>query len=365
LGRARSGYFNIDVKRSRLRARDRILVSSILRFGIAALLACSGPISSWACATCGCTVNSDAAMGYSAASGWRVNLEYTYIDQDQLRAGTGTSSFAPVVDHPSNPTLGGGEIEKQTINRYLTLGVSYRPSSDWNFNLLVPYVSRDHTTYGTQMEPYTPSETAPDQISGAHVANLGDIKLIGSYQGLLPTHNFGLQLGVKLPTGQYGTAVNFYDGPNVGSPLDASLQAGTGSTDLIVGAYYYQAVSQNFDAFADVQLQSAIAHKADQPGNDFRPGNSATMSVGLRYVENPQILPQLQLNLLHKTADQGALADTTDTAGTVVYLSPGLTALVVPKLYMYSVLQVPVYSNLNGYQLFARWTATIGLSYAF
>ena len=338
---------------------------SIRHMGLAVLCLSTIPVTGWACATCGCTVNSDGAMGYAAATGWRLNLEYTYIDQDELRAGTSSSGPAPVVNNPSNPALGGGEIEKQTINRYLTLGMSFRPNLDWNFNLLVPYVSRDHTTYGTQSQPYGASETAPDQISGAHVSNLGDIKLIGNYQGLLPTHNLGVQLGVKLPTGQYGTAVGFYDGPNVGAPLDASLQAGTGSTDLILGAYYFQAVSQDFDAFANVQFQSTIAHKMNQPGNDYRPGNATTLSVGLRYEANPQVIPQLQLNLSRKSADQGALADTTDTAGTVAYLSPGLTAQIVRKLYAYSVLQFPVYSNLSGYQLFPHWTATVGLSYAF
>jgi hypothetical protein len=338
---------------------------SIRHMGYATICLSAIPVISWACATCGCTVNSDGAMGYAAATGWRVNLEYTYIDQDELRAGTDTTGPAPVVNNPSNPALGGGEIEKQTINRYLTLGLSYRPNTDWNFNLLVPYVSRDHTTYGNQSQPYTSSETADDQISGAHVSNLGDIKLIGNYQGLLPTHNLGLQFGVKLPTGQYGTAVSFYDGPNLGAPLDASLQAGTGSTDIIVGAYYFQAVSQDFDAFANIQFQSAIIHKMNQPGDDFRPGNAATLSIGLRYESNPRVIPQLQLNLSRKSADQGALADTTDTAGTVAYISPGLTAQVVRRLYAYSVLQFPVYSNLGGYQLFPHWTATMGLSYAF
>ena len=94
-------------------------------------------------------------MGYSATTGWRVNLEYAYIDQDQLRIGTRSATPAEVVNNPSNPALGGGEIEKGTINRYLTLGINYRPSVDWNFNLLVPYVVRTHTTYGTQLQPYT------------------------------------------------------------------------------------------------------------------------------------------------------------------------------------------------------------------
>jgi hypothetical protein len=341
------------------------MIHSIYRPGVAALCVAIAPVSTWACATCGCTVNSDAAMGYSTTTGWRVNLEYTYIDQDELRIGTRKATAAEVVNNPSNPALGGGEIEKDTINRYATLGINYRPSVDWNVNLLVPYVVRSHTTYGTQLQPYTPAETAPDQLSGARVSNLGDIKLLGNYQGLLPTHNLGLQLGVKLPTGQYGTAVDFYNGPNAGAPLDASLQAGTGSTDVIVGAYYYQAVSQNFDIFVNGQFQSAVAHKQNQPGNDFRPGNSGTFSVGLRYEANPNWIPQVQLNLLHRSPDQGALADTSDTVGTVAYISPGLTVQVTSKLHAYGVVQVPVYSNLDGYQLFPHYTATGGLSYAF
>jgi hypothetical protein len=341
------------------------VIRSISRSSMTALCFAIAPVSTWACATCGCTVNSDAAMGYSATTGWRVNLEYTYIDQDELRIGTRTATPAEVVNNPSNPASGGGEIEKDTINRYATLGLDYRPSADWNVNLLVPYVVRSHTTYGTQQQPYTAAETAPDQISGARVSNLGDIKLLGNYQGLLPTHNLGLQLGVKLPTGQYGTAVDFYNGPNVGTPLDASLQAGTGSTDVIVGAYYYQAVSQNFDIFVNGQFQSAVAHKQNQPGNDFRPGNSATFGVGLRYEANPKWIPQVQLNLYHKSPDQGALADTTDTVGTVGYISPGLTLQVTSKLHAYGVVQVPIYSNLDGYQLFPHYTATAGLSHAF
>jgi hypothetical protein len=215
------------------------------------------------------------------------------------------------------------------------------------------------------LAPYNASESAADEISGAHVSGIGDIRLIGSYQGLLPIHNLGLQFGVKLPTGQYGTRVNFSSGPNGGTPLDASLQVGTGSTDLIVGAYYYHAVSQNFDAFVNGQFQSAVAHRQDEPGNDYRPGNSTTMSIGLRYEGSPRALPQLQLNFLHKSPDQGALADRPDTAGTVVYASPGLTVRAVQRVYLFGFVQLPVYSKLDGYQLIPRWTATVGANYAF
>jgi hypothetical protein len=317
-----------------------------------------------ACATCGCTLSADGAMGYAVGTGWRFNFEFDDIDQDQLRSGTRPATPAQVVDAPSNPALGGGEIEHGTLNRYFTAGVGYSPSDDWNFDLRLPYVERGHDTYGVQLQPYQASESAPDELSAVRVSGLGDARLIASYQGLLPMHNLGLQLGVKLPTGSFGTAVKFSTGPNAGTPLDASLQAGTGSTDVILGAYYYRPVSQNFGGFVNAQFQSALAHKQDQPGNDYRPGNVTTVSFGLRYEANPKWIPQLQVNLSHKDADQGALADVPDTAGTVAYLSPGVTIQLATRLHLYGFVQVPIYSNLDGYQLFPHWTAAIGVNYA-
>ncbi len=336
------------------------LLKRQLHAALAGLLISSAPVSAWACATCGCTLSSDAAMGYSASPGWRINLQYDYINQKQLRSGTGTASPAQVIDNPTT-----GELENQTINRYLTLGVSYSPNADWNLNLQIPYVMRSHTTYGNLPQPFDPADVNPSNLSGSDSSSIGDVKLIGSYQGLLPTHNLGLQLGVKLPTGRYGSDVLFSSGPSAGSPLDASLQPGTGSTDLIVGAYYYQAISQDWDAFVNGAFQAAVMQRLDQTGNDYRPGNLASLSFGLRYEAHPTWVPQLQVNLSRKSSDQGALADTLDSAGTVAYLSPGITVSVLKNLQLYGFIQVPVYSKLDGYQMFPRWTATVGVSHAF
>jgi hypothetical protein len=310
-------------------------------------------------------------MGYSALPGWRVNLEFDFIDQDQLRSGT--DAISPTQVAPLNSPIPHQEIERQTINRYWNLGVAYSPNPDWSVLALIPYIDRSHTTYGNA----TPGELVGSQISGADATGLGDVKLIGNYQGILPTHNLGIQFGIKLPTGDYGGQnVNsgalvgrdptlFTGGPNRGSALDTSLNPGTGSTDLIVGAYYYQAVSQNFDAFINGQFQSAISEQLDQSGANFRPGNQESMSFGVRYEANPDWVPQLQVNLTHKSSDQGALADTTDTSGVVSYLSPGMTVALGHGLHGYGFIQLPIYSKLGGYQLFPRWTATLGVSYAF
>jgi hypothetical protein len=58
-----------------------------------------------------------------------------------------------------------------------------------------------------------------------------------------------------------------------------------------------------------------VTHKLDRPGDDYRPGNATTVSFGLRYEANPRWVPQLQMNLLHKSPDQGALADVQNTGG--------------------------------------------------
>ena len=317
-----------------------------------AALACALalPELAHACASCGCSLSADAAMGYSTMPGWRLSIEYDYINQDQLRSGTQAVSGVPA----------GTELEHQTVNQYVTAGLSYSPNSSWNLTLLLPYVIRNHSTYGT----YDPTQPLPE-LSRSFSSSMGDAKLIVSYQGFLPTNNLGVQLGVKLPTGQYGTAVDFHSGPNAGTPLDASLQPGTGSTDIILGAYYYQAISQNFDAFINAQFQTAVRQRMDQPGNDYRPGNSTNLSFGLRYEANARWVPQLQINLLHKAPDQGALADVQNTAGSVAYLSPGLTAQLSARVHAFAFAQLPVYSNLYGSQLFPRWTASAGVSYAF
>ncbi len=323
---------------------------SVHRSTVLALCYAAIPSNAWGCASCGCTLNADAAVGYPVVPGWRASLEYDYINQDQLRSGSHAISSVP----------GGFELEHDTLNRYITAGLDYSPNADWSVSLRVPYVIRSHSTYGE----YDSTEPLPD-LSHSRSSSLGDLKLIGNYQGLLATHNLGIQLGVKLPTGPYGDSVTFKDGSLAGEPLDASLQPGTGSTDIIVGVYYFRAIGRDFNFFADAQFQSAIKSRQDEPGNDYRPGNSTSVSFGLRYEHDPRIVPQLQMNLLHKLVDQGALADIYSTAGYVAHLSPGLTVRVSEKLHVFGFAQLPVYSDLVGYQLFPRYTVSAGLSYAF
>jgi len=298
-----------------------------------------------ACATCGCTLSTDAATGFSTKAGWRFNFQYDYINQDQLRHDSGSASVVP----------DGNEFEHQTRNQYLTAGLTYAPDPRWNISLQVPYVIRDHSTYGE----YNSALPLP-ALTESHSSSLGDVRVVASYQGFLPTHNLGVQLGVKLPTGAYGDAVKFSSGPDAGLPLDASLQPGTGSTDVILGAYYYQALSQDFDGVLHMTYQFPVRSRFEN-----RPGNQALVSGGLRYMAFDDWVPQLQLNIAHRNRDTGVNADVDNSAGTFVYLSPGLSYTYSQTTQLYGLVQIPVYHQLDGWQLAPRWTATLGLSHRF
>lgn len=342
-------------------------------FTILAALLAAGLQPASGCAACGCSLSTDGAMGFATAPGWRLVLQTDYLDQDQLRSGSHALSAADVAALNTPAPGAGQEVENRTLNRTTTLGLVYAPSADWSFRLLVPYLDRFHATYGAAGNPVT-----PDQLSTAKVTGLGDVRLVAGYSGLRSDSALTLQVGLKLPTGAYG-GQNMSGGPVVGrnpvafgpagnsggALLDTSLQAGTGSTDLLLGLLYHQAVSMDVRAFVSAQFQGAIAEKLDLPGSEFRPGNQATLTLGFRYEANRDWVPQLQLNLIHKSADQGGLADTTDTAGTVAYLSPGIVGKVVDGLQAFGFIQVPVYSNLSGYQLFPRWTGSVGLAWRF
>ena len=346
-----------------------------LRSPLVAATLLVGTVPVLACATCGCSLSSDAATGYSTEAGWRASLQFDYIDQKQLRSGTGTVSPAAVA--AINSAGGDQEVERDTVNRYITFGLSYSPNADWGVRLLVPYIDRDHSTYGSSTNPLT-----PDDLSSAKITGLGDVRVVGTWQGLLEGRNLGLQLGLKLPTGRFGgpnadddgvvgrNPTPFRSGPlsQQASPdnlVDTSLQPGTCTTDVIVGAFYHHAVLEDFDAFANVQYQAAVAQRLHQAGADFRQGDTTFLSFGARYDADPTLIPQVQVNIAHKSADTGALADNPDSAGTVVYLSPGATWSPMPRTQVFAFAQLPLHYNLIGYQLAPRWTASAGVSVGF
>jgi hypothetical protein len=296
------------------------------------------PLSCFACSSCGCTLSSDwDSQGFSTSSGFRFDLRYDYLNQAQLRSGTG------VVDRADYPPPQDREIELDTINRYTTLGVDYSPNADWGVNVQLPYLDRSHRTV-------TEDET---EISSSRSRSFGDARVLIRYQGFSAEHNKGIQFGLKLPTGRHD--VVFSDGPETGNPLDRGLQPGSGGTDALLGAYKFGTINQDWDYFVEGQMQAALGSS-----DHFRSGASLNLNAGLRYMANETFIPQIQINARSVRRDSGDQADQLNSGGTLVDISPGLSVKLAKNFSLYGFVQLPLYQHVNGFQLAPRATASIG-----
>jgi hypothetical protein len=311
---------------------------------LAAVVACALlPNVAHACSACGCTLSSDwDSESYSRAAGWRIDLRQDFVHQNRLRSGT------DFVDRDGIATPADREIELATINRYSTVGIDYSPNSDWSFSLQLPFTDRPHWTI-----PEGETESSYSTVQG-----LGDIRLLARYQGFSKSRNFGVTAGLKLPTGAHDAT--FKKGSEAGEPLDRGLQLGSGSTDLLLGAYRFGNLGQDWDWFVQGQAQVAVA-----TADHYRPGNALNLNAGLRWLGNAHFAPQLQINGRVSARDSGFEADAANSGGSSLYLSPGASMPIGEKLHLYGFVQVPVYQRVNGLQLVPRMNVSLGARYDF
>lgn len=330
-----------------IRKSFRIVIATAL-----ALLPLTTMNDALACAACGDTLSKDwGTQGVSTHPGFTTDLSYSYVNQNQPRYGTGMASSAKI----SELWLAGQEIEDYTVTRTTTASLNYS-SDTWGVNTQLPFVQRTHGTFGDNGASVSLS---PDYSSYASSSDngIGDIRVIGRYTGFSADKTAGVIAGIKLPTGS--TNATFNDGV---TPLDRSLQIGTGSTDLILGGFLTGAIGE-YGWFAQGTVQHAVATKAIA-GADYRPGDAYALNTGIRYAKfGAQFTPMLQLNYIHRSPDDvgGAPLD----GGTLMYLAPGALARVGGGTSVYGFIQLPVYQNVIGLQLSPRYTLTLGIKQSF
>jgi hypothetical protein len=311
-----------------------------------------------ACASCGCTLSSDwESQGFTTLPGLKLDLRYDYLNQDQLRHATGRISpaaAAQVVTSAGDPQ----EVETYTRNNYYTIGLDYTIDAAWGINVQLPYVDRRHATLGVNSNGSDPADEAYE----SHTRNLGDVRVVGRYQGFTPQHNLGAMLGLKLPTGSHTETGLSTDPATPGevSEIDRGLQPGTGTTDLIAGLYYFDSLNRDWDYFAQATGQFALNSK-----DAYKPGDGYNLNLGLRYLGFTALVPQLQLNSRHVRHDTGDNADQTSTGGTLVYLSPGVVVPVTRQASVYAFAQLPLYQNVRGVQLTPRYSLSVGARFSF
>ena len=311
--------------------------------GLSAIALALLPSPTFACSSCGCSLSSDwASQGYASAEGWRFDLRYDYFNQDDLRSGTSR------VDRASLEIPNEREIQQSTVNRSYFATLDYSPNADWGVSLTLPYSDRFHTTIA-------PGDT---DVSVSHGKGLGDVRLMSRYTAITEAHDVGVQAGIKLATGRFHDT--FIDGPQAGQPLDRGLQLGTGTTDLILGIYNFGSIDPRWEYFDQALLQLPLNSR-----EGFKPGNGFNANFGIRYVAYPDVVPQLQVNIRVEGREKGVNADTENSGATLAYLSPGVAMSFGRDLQGYAFIQVPVYQHVNGLQIEPRYTASIGLHFAF
>lgn len=308
---------------------------------VAALFTTTFSTATLACSACGCTLTSDwIGEGLAATPGLRAEIRYDFLPQTQLRSGRNA------LDRSAIPLPAPREIEQSTYNHYITAGLDWAINSQWAINAQLPIIIRPH-------DSIIDGDTSP---SHSNTSGIGDARITARWQGFGGPDITGLQLGLKLPTGGFHTAFN--TGPQAGELLDRGLQAGSGTTDLLLGAYHFGALSGAFDWFAQVNTQIPLNRR-----DDYIAGITGIGSIGINYTGWKTITPQLQMNLRLAAKDRGFNSDGDNSGGELVYISPGATVKLSRKVNLFTFIQLPVYQRVNGYQLVPAITVSAGLQF--
>jgi hypothetical protein len=286
-----------------------------IAWGLSLLLGLA-PAAGFACA-CGCGVFDVGTVSMiPSQAGGTVYLEDDYMIQKQNWVG---SHAAPA----------SANTDKELQTNFGDLGLDYQFNNDWGATVELPYWDRLFRT-----DIGTPS--APDVTTFRHSA-LGDTRLIARYTGFSSDLSTGLTLGLKLPTGDW-TYPNF----------DRDSSIGTGTTDLLLGAYHVGSLG------TDPHLKWFAEALLDRPCNTregYRPGNEIDAALGALYdgIQLGQVgtlATLLQLIGSDRLHDSGVQADPYNSGYHRLLLSPGVEASVDQwKIYGDAEFRVYHYAN--------------------
>jgi hypothetical protein len=305
--------------------------------------------ASGAFANCGsafCSINTNAEIQSGAMEpGLHLNLRYEFVDLDQPRQGKSKIGAQGEA---------GEHDEQETSNHNLLLGMDYVLNQHWGIGVQIPFLKRIHAHIHNPDEDEIAAGEEPEREQW-NFSGLGDARVIGRYQFELGGAVAGALAGLKLPTGKRNGA------NDEGEEAERTLQLGTGSTDLIAGAFVKGGFADTpWRWYAQTQWQHAIATK-----DDFRPGDEITIDFGLRYFVTEAFAANVQLNTRYKRRDSGANAEPDESGGKYVYLSPGLSYGFATGVQIYGYVQVPLYQNVTGIQLTQSTSYVVGVSYDF
>ena len=237
------------------------------------------------------------------------------------------------------------KIQTQTV----TAGAQYMFSREWGAALRVPFVTRStKMTMNDEMGDTMNHQTRTNSV--------GDVRLNAIYSGLSSDMSGGLTFGLKLPTGQ----------SKARSVDERNMQIGTGTTDLLLGAYKMGQFDKagKFNWFAQTGLQHALnSHQG------FRSGDEISAATGIYYNAGSflgikKVAPILQVTGSKRLRDSGWASNSYDSGYSQAFFAPAIE-LNFTSFKIYADVEFPIYRNVNGTQLVAQNLYKMILGYNF
>ena len=307
-------------------------------------------------ASCGqafCPVESAAITERpTGAKELTLDASWEYIDQDQPRVGTHSTG----VGHLPSPE----HDEVETVNRTYKLIGQYGVTDRFALGLVLPIVHRNHRHIVREER----------ELESWDFSGVGDMQAWARYSLIVPRapsdRSLGIGLGVKLPTG--GTGMKNGEG----EPAEITLQPGTGSTDVLTHLIFTQPLNLPAPggrrAWAPV-FTSATARFTGTDGRfGYRAGTEVLMNLGMAYPLFQRVHLLGQLNWRYRDRDDAGDAEgvpEANTGGEALFLSPGVRIRVIDELWVYGLVQIPLYQRVNGIQLTANWNLLLGATFRF
>jgi hypothetical protein len=299
-------------------------------------LACA-PDAAQACA-CGCGVfdiGANNAFPNNADSGLSVFFRFNYMDQNKNWEG---NSSAPAADN----------ADKDIKTRFYTLGGQYMFNHDWGIMVELPVFQRSFRSTGD-------GTAYPDgAVFTSGMTDLGDMMVQGVYSGFSPDMSTGVTFGVKLPTGNVtGPAVPASASADGHYDLvyDRDTLPGSGSTDLLVGAYHVGGITDDgrLAYFTQARYQFAVMERVGASGS-YRPGNELDLGGGLSYDLGEmgafsRVAPVVQLIASDRSAD-GGTGSSFNSGYRRVLAAPGID-LRVDRVKLFADVSIPLFQHTN------------------
>ena len=157
-----------------------------------------------------------------------------------------------------------------------------------------------------------------------------------------------------LPTGAFHKT--FDAGPEAGEEVDRGLQPGTGTVQASAGLYHLGSISPEVGYFVQVSGQTSLDCR-----DGYKPGSFVQASGAINYAHWRGFTPQLQLSFRATGRDSGPNSDRPNSGGEQVNLSPGFSAQLGRGLTATAFVELPLYNNVNGYQLTPKIKASLGV----